>query len=204
MSANLIAYAVAYLLGAVPFGLLLARVFAGVDIKQSGSGSIGATNVLRVVKQTNPSLAKRLSVATVILDALKGVLPILAARYLGFDESVQWSMAVLAVIGHCYSPYLGFEGGKGIATGAGVLACFLPLEIVIALLVWFVVGRVLKISSLASLAALGALLVCSYVLDPNLGSLNTQAPVLIIAFIVVYKHMPNIKRLFSGEEKAVI
>lgn len=204
MSENLILYAIAYLLGAIPFGLILARVFAKVDIKNSGSKSIGATNVLRVVKQENPRLAKILSVATVAFDALKGTLPILVARYLGFDDSVQWTMAVLAVLGHCYSPYLGFEGGKGIATGAGVLACFLPLCVGIALFIWFVVGRLLKVSSLASLAALAALLTSSYLLDPNLSGLKTQAPVLIIAFLVVYKHIPNIKRLLGGEEKAVI
>ncbi|BCX78959.1 glycerol-3-phosphate 1-O-acyltransferase PlsY [Campylobacter sp. 19-13652] len=204
MSTNLILYAVAYLLGAIPFGLILARVFAKVDIKNSGSKSIGATNVLRVVKQENPRLAKILSVMTVVLDALKGVAPILVARYMGFDDSVQWAMAVLAVLGHCYSPYLGFEGGKGIATGAGVLACFLPLCVGIALIAWFLVGRLLKVSSLASLTALTTLLVSSFLLNPSLSGLNTQAPVLIIAFLVVYKHIPNIKRLFCGEEKAVI
>lgn len=204
MSENLILYAVAYLLGAIPFGLILAKVFAKVDIKKSGSKSIGATNVLRVVKQENPKLAKILSVLTVVLDALKGALPILIARYLGFDDSIQWTMAVLAVLGHCYSPYLGFEGGKGIATGAGVLVCFLIVPVGIALVVWFIVGRVLKVSSIASLAALATLLLCSYFIDPSLGGLNTQAPVFIIAFLVVYKHIPNIKRLFCGEEKAVI
>lgn len=204
MSENLILYAVAYLLGAIPFGLILAKVFAKVDIKKSGSKSIGATNVLRVVKQENPKLAKILSVLTVVLDALKGALPILIARYLGFDDGIQWTMAVLAVLGHCYSPYLGFEGGKGIATGAGVLACFLIVPVGIALVVWFIVGRVLKVSSIASLAALATLLLCSYFIDPSLGGLNTQAPVFIIAFLVVYKHIPNIKRLFCGEEKAVI
>ncbi|MCV3415842.1 glycerol-3-phosphate acyltransferase, partial [Campylobacter lari] len=113
---NLIIYLLAYLIGAIPFGLLLAQIFAKTNIKNAGSKSIGATNVLRVVKESNPKLAKTLAVATVILDALKGVLPILMAKFYGFDDNILWTMAVLAVFGHCFSPYLKFEGGKGVAT----------------------------------------------------------------------------------------
>lgn len=204
MSENLIWYLAAYLLGGVPFGLLFGKIFGKVDITQAGSGSIGATNVLRVLKECDPKLAKKLAIMTVAADALKGVVPILIARAFGVEESVLWAMAVLSVIGHCFSPFLKFEGGKGIATGAGVIACFLPIEIIIALAVWFVVGKVLKISSVASLAALGALIVASYILHSDMSGIHSHAPLLIIAFIVIYKHLPNIKRLLSGEEKRVI
>ncbi|MDP1784060.1 MAG: glycerol-3-phosphate acyltransferase, partial [Sulfuricurvum sp.] len=112
-------YLLAYALGGIPFGLILAKIFAGVNVKESGSGSIGATNVLRVVKETNPSLAKKLGAATLALDALKGIAIVLAAKYVGMSDSVVWLVAVLAVIGHCFSPYLWFEGGKGVATGMG-------------------------------------------------------------------------------------
>jgi len=201
---NIIAYIVAYLLGGVPFGLIFARIFGGVDIQKEGSGSIGATNVLRVLKQTNPKIAKKVAVLTVVFDALKGMLPILIAKFLGISPSVLWAMAVLSVIGHCYSPFLKFEGGKGIATGAGVLAIFLPLEIVIALLIWFIVGKILKISSLASLAALVGFIISCLIIHPQIPDINSYAPIFIIAFFVVYKHIPNIKRLFNGQEKKVI
>ena len=201
---NIIAYIVAYLLGGVPFGLIFARIFGGVDIQKEGSGSIGATNVLRVLKQTNPKIAKKVAVLTVVFDALKGMLPILIAKFLGISPSVLWAMAVLSVIGHCYSPFLKFEGGKGIATGAGVLAIFLPLEIVIALLIWFIVGKLLKISSLASVAALVGFIISCLIIHPQIPDINSYAPIFIIAFFVVYKHIPNIKRLFNGQEKKVI
>jgi len=204
MNENLICYLIAYLLGGVPFGLIFGKIFGKVDITKSGSGSIGATNVLRVLKQENPKFAKKIAVLTVAADALKGVAPILIARAYGIDESVLWMMATLSVVGHCFSPFLKFEGGKGIATGAGVIACFLPLEIAIALATWFIVGKTLKISSVASLAALGALIAASFILHPDMSGIHSHAPLLIIAFIVVYKHAPNIKRLIVGEEKKVI
>ena len=204
MNENLICYLIAYLLGGVPFGLVFGKIFGKVDITKSGSGSIGATNVLSVLKQENPKLAKKIAVLTVAADALKGVAPILIARAYGIDESVLWMMATLSVVGHCFSPFLKFEGGKGIATGAGVIACFLPLEIAIALATWFIVGKTLKISSVASLAALGALIAASFILHPDMSGIHSHAPLLIIAFIVVYKHAPNIKRLIVGEEKKVI
>jgi glycerol-3-phosphate acyltransferase PlsY len=205
MNENLIAYLVAYLIGAVPFGLLFGLLFGGINIKKSGSKSIGATNVLRVIKQSNPALAKKLAILTVVFDALKGVIPILVGKFIfELDIATLWAMGVLAVVGHCFSPYLMFEGGKGIATGAGVLAYFLPLELMIAVVAWFITGKVLKISSLASLIALLAMVVSSFIFHYDVPEINTHAPILIIAFIVVYKHMPNIKRLLSGSEGKVI
>lgn len=202
---NLCMYAFAYLLGAVPFGLILAKLFGGVDIRNSGSGSIGATNVLRVLKEQNPSLAKKLGIATIVCDGLKGLLPILVAKFaFGLGDDILWTMGVLAVIGHCFSPYLAFSGGKGVATGAGIMIFFLPLELLIAVIVWFVVGKVLKISSLASLGALVAFLASSFIFHYDLEPINTHAPVFIICFIIVYKHWPNILRLLSGTEKKVI
>ncbi|MDP3588200.1 MAG: glycerol-3-phosphate 1-O-acyltransferase PlsY [Sulfuricurvum sp.] len=196
---NIQFYLVAYLLGGIPFGLLLAKFFAGVNVKESGSGSIGATNVLRVVKETNPRLAKKLGAATLALDALKGIAVVLAAKYMGFDESVQWMVAVLAVIGHCFSPYMWFEGGKGVATGMGVMAVMLPIPTAIALVVWAVSAKTIRISSLSSMLGLAALVIASFVLYPAM----FHAPVVFIAFILFYKHIPNFIRLFQGEEKQV-
>ncbi len=197
-------YIVSYLVGGIPFGLLLAKYFTGKDIRESGSGSIGATNVLRVLKETNPKLAKKLAILTVTLDALKGIVVLLVAKFLGLSLETLWAIAIFAVVGHCYSPYLKFEGGKGVATGAGVLLVMLPLETLIAFIAWFVAGKILKISSLSSLLALSALLISSYIIHPTLEGINSHAPLWIIAFIIVYKHLPNILRLFQGKETKVV
>ena len=93
---NIVFYLLAYLIGSIPFGLILAKTFAGVDIKSQGSKSIGATNVLRVVKQTNPSLAKKLGIATVLLDALKGTLVLLVGIYYGVSNETLWPQGVLS------------------------------------------------------------------------------------------------------------
>ncbi len=200
---NIIFYLAAFLIGGIPFGLILAKTFAGVDIKQDGSRSIGATNVLRVVKGQNPKLAKKLAIATVILDALKGIVVLLAAKLAGMPDATLWAVAVLAVAGHCFSPYLMFEGGKGVATGVGVLAFMMPDVAAIAIVAWFLLGRALRISSLASLGALIVFIVASYILYPDVPAIHSHAPIWIIAIIVVYKHIPNILRLFSGKESRV-
>lgn len=197
---NLFFYILAYLVGGIPFGYILAKKFAGVDVKNAGSGNIGATNVLRVVKETNPALAKKLGIATLVLDAFKGALIVLIAMTLGLDNNILWTIAVLSVIGHCFSPYLNFEGGKGVATAVGVLIVLLPLPTLTAIVVWFISAKVLKVSSLSSLIALIALIIASYVITPDIA----HAPLWIIAWIIFYKHIPNIKRIITKEESAVI
>jgi len=193
-------FIVAYLMGGIPFGLLLAKKFAGVDIKSSGSGSIGATNVLRVVKQNNPSLAKKLGIATLAFDALKGVAVLSIAYLFGLSEATLWGIAVLSVVGHCFSPYLNFEGGKGIATGMGVMMFMLPIETTIAIVVWAIGAKTIKISSVSSLSGVAVLLISSFFIHPEMA----HAPVVFIVFILYYKHIPNIIRLFKGEEKRVV
>lgn len=193
-------FILAYLVGGIPFGLLLAKKFAGVNIKESGSGSIGATNVLRVVKETNPQLAKKLGIATLALDALKGVLVLAIAYFLGLSDATLWAIAVLAVIGHCFSPYLNFEGGKGIATGMGVMMFMLPQETILALIVWAIAAKTIKVSSISSLLGVAVLLIASFFIHPNM----PHAPVVLIVFILYYKHIPNIIRLFKGQEARVV
>ena len=204
LSHNVWCYLAAYLIGAIPSGLLIGKYLAGVNIKESGSGSIGATNVLRVLKEQNPKKAKKLAILTIVCDILKGVVPILIAKFLGFDPNVLWAMAVFAVVGHCFSPYLGFEGGKGVATAAGFLAIFIPLELLIAVIAWFISGKTIKISSVASFIAIIALMIAMYIIHPQMPHINTHAPVFVIIFIIIYKHIPNIVRLIKGEEKRVI
>ncbi|MFA9372553.1 glycerol-3-phosphate 1-O-acyltransferase PlsY [Poseidonibacter sp.] len=202
-NANILFYLAAYLIGSIPFGLLLAKFFAGVDVKSAGSGSIGATNVLRVVKETNPSLAKKLGAATVILDALKGTLVLLVAMNMGMSESTLWTIAVLSVLGHCYSIYLGLEGGKGVATGLGVFIVLIPIPTLIGAAVWIIGAKVLKISSLSSLIGLSAVVISAVFMKDGL-DVGSNVPMYIIAFIIYYKHIPNIIRMIKGEEKKVI
>ncbi len=119
---------------------------------------------------------------------------------MGLSEATLWGIAVLAVIGHCFSPYLNFEGGKGIATGMGVMMFMLPYETLIALIVWGVAAKTIRISSISSLSGVAALLVASFIIHPDIA----HAPVVFIVFILYYKHIPNIIRVIKGEEKRVI
>jgi len=201
---NILFYLAAYLIAGIPFGYLLAKLVAGVDIKQEGSGNIGATNVLRVLKERDPSLAKKLGAATLFLDAIKGVVVILIAKMMGAEPSTLWTLAVLAVWGHCFSIFLNFEGGKGVATGFGVLLVMLPIPTLIALVAWAVAAKTIKISSLSSLIALAVLLAASYLLYPaGIPGIGTHAPVWVIAITVFYKHIPNLVRLLKKEEAPV-
>ena len=199
---NIVFYIAAYLVGSIPFGLLLAKKYAGVNVQESGSKSIGATNVLRVVKQTNPALAKKLGIATVLLDALKGAVVILVAMMYGSSIETLWAIAVISVLGHCYSVYLSFEGGKGVATGLGVFLVLIPVPTIIGALVWGFCAKVLKISSISSLLGLIGVVISAIVLNDGLG-VDSNAPMYIITFIIFYKHIPNIVRLFKGEEGKV-
>ncbi|MDD2894757.1 MAG: glycerol-3-phosphate 1-O-acyltransferase PlsY [Aliarcobacter sp.] len=200
---NILFFIAAYLIGSIPFGSILAKTFAGVDITTAGSKSIGATNVLRVVKETNPKLAKKLGIATVLLDALKGTVVLLVASYYGLSESTLWGIAILAVLGHCYSIYLGLEGGKGVATGLGVYLVLIPIPTLIGAVVWIICAKVLKISSLSSLLGLVGVIVSATFLNDGL-NVGSNVPMYIIAFIIMYKHIPNIIRIIKGEEKKVI
>ncbi|MGW8169183.1 MAG: glycerol-3-phosphate 1-O-acyltransferase PlsY [Sulfurovaceae bacterium] len=197
---NLIFYVLAYVIGGIPFGYILAKQFAGVDIKNAGSGNIGATNVLRVVKESNPLLAKKLGAATLALDALKGAVILLIAILFGASQDVLWTIALLSVIGHCFSPFLNFEGGKGVATTLGVLIVLIPIPTFVAIIVWFISAKLFKVSSLSSLIALAALIIASYIITPQI----PHAPLWIIAWIVFYKHIPNIMRIIKKEEGKVI
>ena len=196
---NIQFYLLAYIVGSIPFGLLLAKFFAKVDIKNEGSGNIGATNVLRVVKEKNPALAKKLSIATLALDIFKGIAILVLGALAGVPEETMWGIAVFAVIGHCFSIFLLGDGGKGVATGIGVLLYMIPIPALIGIAVWAFSAKVLKVSSLASLLGLIAVVIASFVLNPELA----HFPVVFIAFLVVYKHSDNIVRLFTGKEGTV-
>ncbi|MEA2029201.1 MAG: glycerol-3-phosphate 1-O-acyltransferase PlsY [Campylobacterota bacterium] len=203
LNINVVFYIVVYLIASIPFGYLLALKFANVNVKESGSGNIGATNVLRVVKQKDPSLAKKLGAITLFLDAIKGVVVMLVAMAFDVNESTLWTIAVLAVIGHCFSIFLNFEGGKGVATAVGVLTVMMPLASIVAIAFWAFGAKVLKVSSLSSLIGLAGFILASYLIYPEVEGIGSHSPVWIIAIIVFYKHIPNIVRVIKKEEKQI-
>ncbi|MBX7491453.1 glycerol-3-phosphate 1-O-acyltransferase PlsY [Helicobacter turcicus] len=203
-SINGIFYTLTYLVGGIPFGLLYGKYLGGVDVREVGSGSIGATNVLRALKQSNPKLAKKVAVLTMLSDALKGVVIIGIAKLVGLSYEAQWMLAFLAVVGHCFSPFLKFEGGKGVATTVGVVAVFLPFEAILGLIVWFLVGKFLKISSLASLFGVVCGIGSSFFLHPEIPHITTHTPLVLMMCIIFYKHIPNIIRLIQKKEQKVI
>ncbi len=202
LNTNIQFYILAYLVGSIPFGLILAKKYAGVDVQAQGSKSIGATNVLRVVKQTNPALAKKLGIATVLLDALKGAVVVIIAMVSGMSIETLWAVAVLSVLGHCYSLYLNFEGGKGVATGLGVFLVLIPIPTLIGAVIWGFCAKVLKISSISSLLGLVGVVIATIILENGV-NVGSNAPVYMITFIIFYKHIPNIVRLFKGAEAKV-
>ena len=200
---NILWYLFAYIIGGIPFGYLIAKYFAGINIKEHGSGNIGATNVLRVLKEIDPKRAKILAALTLFLDAFKGAFVILVAKMAGVCDATLWTLAVLVVLGHCFSPFLGFKGGKGVATTAGALLVLIPKAVLVGLIVWFIMAKTIKISSLSSLVGILVGIFSAYILYPDL-SIKSHAPLWIIAFIVIYKHKDNIYRLITGQEKKVI
>lgn len=209
---NIIFYVVGYLMGGIPFGLLLTKIFYHIDIRSIGSGSIGATNVYRAVKEINPKNAKIFAACTILLDATKGTIVIAFAKVFGLSFEAQWLIAILCIIGHCYSPFLRFSGGKGVATTIGSVILLMPIESLLGLVVWAFVGKVLKISSLSSLLGVLTGMSLTFVI-PNLFSLppsidinaqiGSHTPIVLIALFIVYTHIPNIKRLLRGEEKKI-
>ena len=161
---NVIFYVLAFIVGGIPFGWLLLKVLYKTDIRQIGSGSIGATNVYRTLKERDEKKAKPLSILTIVLDASKGLIMVALAKAVGLSYETQWAIALLAIIGHCYSPYLGFKGGKGVATAIGSVLLLIPVEGICGLIVWGIVGKVFKISSLSSLIGVLSGIVLTFVI----------------------------------------
>ncbi|MDX2102670.1 MAG: glycerol-3-phosphate 1-O-acyltransferase PlsY [Alphaproteobacteria bacterium] len=180
----------AYLLGSIPFGLLLTRMAGLGDIRAIGSGNIGATNVLRTGR-------KGLAAATLLLDGLKGAVAVLIAGRYGPDMAAIAALA--AVIGHIFPVWLGFRGGKGVATALGVwFALAWPVALALCA-IWAAMAAVFRISSLAALTAVVASPLLAWILaDP----LRAEVA-LLMAVLVVFKHHANIRRLIAGTEPKI-
>jgi glycerol-3-phosphate acyltransferase PlsY len=178
-------------LGSIPFGLLLTRAAGLGDIRQIGSGNIGATNVLRTGN-------KKLAAATLLLDFAKGVVAVWLVAWL-FGATYAPMAAVAAVIGHCHPPWLGGKGGKGVATALGVMLALGWGVFVSAAATWLAAAYLSKISSVGALSAMAVASVVSFfVLAPD-----HAFAVAIIALYVAIRHEANIKRLLAGEEPRI-
>lgn len=181
----------AYFVGSIPFGLLLTKAAGLGDVRAQGSGNIGATNVLRAG-------GKKLGAATLLLDLLKGLAGVLIARFAFGEDTVPYA-AVTAVLGHCFPVWLGFRGGKGVATNAGVafgLAWMLGAVYAIA---WLGVLAVTRISSLAGMTAVVVTAVAAWFA----GETEAFIALAVIAVLVLWLHRANIGRLLKGEEPKV-
>lgn len=215
---------IAFLLGSIPFGLIISKA-KGIDIRAHGSGNIGATNVGRV-------LGKKWGILCFALDALKGFLPVIAAGLLAsptmlvgefmmpLDQSAQWLGVMLAaVLGHVFSPWLKFKGGKGVATGVGAMLGVMPalaIPAALCFVCWLILFRITRTVSVASIAAafsLPAWVIAQFVLvtlNQSAGASRPTAPMILalpfvvialaLVALVVYTHRTNIARLRAGKE----
>lgn len=191
----------AYLLGSIPFGYLLVRLSVGGDVRETGSGGTGATNVTR-------RAGKGVGILTLLLDLLKGIAAVLVARALpGAGDDEQWwvcAAAAAAVLGHVFPVWLKFRGGKGVATGLGVFLVLAPLATLCAVLVFIVVVWLWRYVSLGSMVAAAVLPLAVWTLGALGASDRATRPLLVFsilgAALIVVMHRANVGRLLRGEE----
>lgn len=203
-----------YLVGSIPISIILTKIKRGVDIRDYGSGNAGGTNVSRV-------LGKKYGVLVIILDAMKGIFAVvvISRLYFGsfpfpnttpFDDFtlIQIMAGVASMIGHIWTIFAGFKGGKGIATGLGVLVSIVTLDLIVALGIFFVVVYFSKYISLASISAAVSvpiiMIVRENIFGVDIPSYHTLLPFVIgISFLIIYTHRANVERLLSGNESKI-
>ena len=186
----------AYLLGSIPAGVILGRVLRGTDLRDYGSGSTGTTNALR-------TYGPKISVAVLILDVLKGAIPVVIARGLDANPWVIGLVAVLTVVGHCWSPFIEFDGGKGVATGYGAIVALQPwmafaILLMVAIVVW---KRYVSLASIITAVAIGIVLCIAWIGDREPPSYALAA--VAISAIIIWRHRGNIHRLLDGTERRI-
>jgi acyl phosphate:glycerol-3-phosphate acyltransferase len=190
---------IAYLLGSIPFGLILVRVVRGEDVRLSGSGNIGATNVAR-------SGGAKLGAFTLVLDALKGFAAVefaraLSGRHPDLDSGLAAAMAALcAILGHVFPVWLKFRGGKGVATAVGAFAGLAPRAILAVLAIFLLVVLLFRYISLGSIVASAAFPILAYFLYRGSSSAAGLVVMFLASFLIIVKHKANIRRLLNGTE----
>jgi glycerol-3-phosphate acyltransferase PlsY len=184
---------VSYFLGAIPTSYLLSRLFAGIDLRQHGSGNLGATNLYRV-------LGWKYAIPAALVDIAKGVVPVLVfAPQVSDSQLFALACGVAAIVGHVFSVFVGFKGGKGVATAAGVMLALAPIALLVSAAVWGVLVRLTGYVSLGSIVAAAVLPFAIYLLE------ESRTPTLVwiagaIAAAVIILHWRNIQRLIRGTE----
>ena len=192
-----------YFVGSIPFGLILAKAFGLGDIRKIGSGNIGATNVLRTGN-------KKIALMTLLLDGIKGAFAIFITRE-AFNYEILTNLindiiffecvvGVAAVIGHCFPIWLKFKGGKGVATGFGIILCFDLLVGILSLITWLLIIKLFKVSSLSALVSYFFIPIFIFLNSPEN---NIFISSIIISCICFFKHKENIKRLLTGSEPKI-
>ncbi len=191
MITTILLFITAFILGSIPFGIIIAKA-KGIDLKKVGSGNIGATNVLR-------SLGKWPALLTVLGDMLKGTAAVVVGRYFGLGPVYEGLIGLMAIIGHNFSLFLKFRGGKGVATSLGVLVIYAPKIALFTLVIWFVVVIFKRYSSLGALVSLGFLPINILLFDDK----GKFLPAILITVLTFIRHKDNIRRLIKGTERKV-
>jgi glycerol-3-phosphate acyltransferase PlsY len=181
----------AFLIGSIPFGIIIAK-FKGVDLKKVGSGNIGATNVLR-------SLGKTPAIFTLLGDILKGTIAVALARFFNVSVFQEGLIGLASVVGHNFSIFLGFKGGKGVATSFGVLFIYSPMVGLLTAIIWLLVVIISRYSSLGALLSFALLPFNMIIFD-----VKEKIPIAILLTLFVFiRHISNINRLIKGEERKI-
>jgi glycerol-3-phosphate acyltransferase PlsY len=197
---------VSYLLGSIPFGYLLVRIFRGEDVRQTGSGNIGATNVARTG-------SKWLAIATLVLDALKGYVAVAHAFFFAghrpdqlpqFGSHTVYILAALAgflaIVGHMFPVWLRFQGGKGVATSVGAFLGIAPTAVLVSLLAFVAIVAVTRYVSLGSIVGAAVFPVAAWWLNPETRDGTVMAFIVASALLIIIRHKDNIRRLLAGNE----
>jgi len=183
---------VSFLTGSIPFGIIVARI-KGIDLKKVGSGNIGATNVLR-------SMGKGPAVFTLLGDVLKGTLAVALGRHFGVGAWYEGIMGLSAILGHNFSVFLRFRGGKGVATSLGVLVIYSPPVALCTVIIWLAVALFTRYSSLGAIVSFGLLPFSEYLLDPDR---EKMIVIVLITVFILLRHKDNMIRLLKGTERRI-
>jgi len=185
--------AISFLVGSVPFGIIVAKA-KGVDLKNVGSGNIGATNVLR-------SVGKWPAAVTLLGDIMKGTLAVALGRYAGADPLYEGLFGIAAILGHNFSIFLKFRGGKGVATSLGVLLMYTPLVACITITLWLIVSVITRYSSLGALVSFGLLPINIFFFD--FAQKEKLFIGVVITLLLLIRHTDNMRRLIRGTERKI-
>lgn len=185
----------AFLFGSIPWGYLIGRT-KGIDLRKVGSGNIGATNVMRVI-------GKKEALITLLLDILKGVIPVTIVKVIphyGENVILLGLVGILAILGHCFTPFLKFKGGKGVATSIGVLLAYMPLAGLVTIFIWIITVKISKISSVGALVSFALLPLNVYIIGYPEEFLIFAG---LFTIVIYLRHISNIKRLIKRIEPKI-